>query len=362
MSYNGPPVQLSGCGGGPLGVLDASSFRANTDGMGIAVPFPDTQPPGYEWFADEPVFDPARHLQLEAPTDIVLLADLGYSEEEIATKATPVAASSPFRILSDEGAEVMLTIARRLREFAMPAGDRIESMTRGGCYRSMWLRDLCVSPEVTAHLEQIYGIEIAPHAMPLHLGHINFEPSRIDAAIDKWHHDTLPLDFVMTVTDPALVAGGRFEYFLGTRHEAGALSARGETPPPDRTVAPDFPGPGYAIALHGDMVVHRAGPLTELTERISMVNGYVAVDTSRDEQSRSADLIVVDDPNALFTEWAKFAAWRSHGRLGALLDELEFSADPEAVAAQLDSAIAEVAQAAAEMRAGAPSGIEHYGG
>ena len=83
--------------------------------MGIAVPFPDTQPPGYEWFADEPVFDPARHLQLEAPTDIVLLADLGYSEEEIATKATPVAASSPFRILSDEGAEVMLTIARRLR-------------------------------------------------------------------------------------------------------------------------------------------------------------------------------------------------------------------------------------------------------
>jgi hypothetical protein len=93
-----------------------------------------------------------------------------------------------------------------------------------------------------------------------------------------------------------------------------------------------------------------------------MVNGYVAVDTSRDEQSRSADLIVVDDPNALYTEWAKFAAWRSHGRLGTLLDELEFSADPEAVAAQLDSAIAEVAQAAAEMRAGAPSGIEHYGG
>jgi hypothetical protein len=198
--------------------------------------------------------------------------------------------------------------------------------------------------------------------MPLHLGHINFEPSRIDAAIDKWHHDTLPLDFVMTVTDPALVAGGRFEYFLGTKHEAAALSARGETPPPARTVAPNFPGPGYAIALHGDMVVHRAGPLTELTERISMVNGYVAVDTSRDEQSRSADLIVVDDPNALYTEWAKFAAWRSHGRLGALLDELEFSADPEAVAAQLDSAIAEVAQAAAEMRAGALSGIEHYGG
>ena len=61
------------------------------------------------------------------------------------------------------------------------------------------------------------------------------------------------------------------------------LAAAGKTPPPERTVAPEFPGPGHAIALHGDMVVHRAGPLTELTERISMVNGYVALDTELDE-------------------------------------------------------------------------------
>ena len=48
--------------------------------MGIAVPYPNTQPPGYEWFADEPVFDPARHLQLEAPADIVLLAEMPQHE------------------------------------------------------------------------------------------------------------------------------------------------------------------------------------------------------------------------------------------------------------------------------------------
>jgi hypothetical protein len=329
--------------------------------MGIAVPFPETQPPGYAWLDDEPGFDPARHLQLEEPADIVLLADLGYTEDEIATKATPVAASSPFRMLSDEGAQIMLDLARRLRTFATPAGDRIETMTRGGCYRSRWLRDLCVSQEVTAHLEGIYGIPIAPHAMPLHLGHLNYEPSRIEVAIDKWHHDTLPLDFVMTVTDPALVAGGRFEYFLGTKHEAAELAAAGHTPPPERTVAPEFQGPGYAIALHGDMVVHRAGPITELTERISMVNGYVALDTSRDEQSRSADLIAVDDPNALYAEWARFAAWRAQDRLTRLLEELPFEPDPTVVADRLDAAIADVARAADEMRAGARS-LEHYGG
>ena len=65
--------------------------------MGIAVPFPETLPAGYEWLDEEPTFDPAWHLQLESPVEIVMLADLGYSEHEIATKATPVAVSSPFR-------------------------------------------------------------------------------------------------------------------------------------------------------------------------------------------------------------------------------------------------------------------------
>jgi len=252
-------------------------------------------------------------------------------------------------------------VARRLRGFVKPAGDRIENMLRSGCYRSRWLRDLCVSEEVTAHLEAIYGIAIAPHAMPVHLGHMNFEPSSLDNAIDKWHHDTLPLDYVMMVTDPATVDGGRFEYFLGTKHEAAELAAAGQTPPPERTVAPDFPGPGYAIALHGDMVVHRAGPLFSLDERITMVNGYVALDTAVDDQSRSADLFVVDDHEVLFTEWAKMAAWRSHGRLETLLDELPFTSDRQQVIEALEFAIADAQQAIADMRAGERD-MAHYGG
>ncbi len=329
--------------------------------MGVAVPFPETQPAGYEWFEGEAVFDPERHLQLEEPEGVVMLADLGYDRAEVATKATPVAASSPFRVLSDEGAAVMLDVARRLRSFARPAGNRIERMSRGGCYRSRWLRDLCTSPEVSDHLERIYGIAISPHPMPVHLGHINYEPSSIDAAIDKWHHDTLPLDYVMTVTDPAQVPGGRFEYFLGTKHEAAALAAADCTPSPERIVAPEFGGAGFAIALHGDMVVHRAAPLDRLTERISMVNGYVALDVSRDDQSRTADLIIVDDHESLWTEWAKAAAWRSKGRLTSLIDELEFTSDRDTVIAQLESAVDDVQRAIDEMRTGERM-TEHYGG
>ena len=323
------------------------------------LPFPADQPPGYAWLDDEPVFEPERDLALTEPDDVILLRDLGYGDDEIVTKATPVAISSPFRVLSDEGAATMIEVARRLRAFTRPASTRIERTVRSGVYRSRWLRDLCRSPEVTDHLSKIYGIAVTPHPMPVHLGHLNYEPSEIDAAVDKWHHDTLPLDYVMAVTDLRTTPGGQFEFFRGTKAEAAELQAEGRTPPIDRISAPAFPGPGAAVALHGDMVVHRGGPLTAPAERITMVNGYVTVEPPVDDQSRTIDLIDVDDPNVLFTEWARASAWRSRQRLDQLIEALPFTDDPERVAADLRAAIADVERAASEMVSG-PRVTEHY--
>lgn len=323
------------------------------------LPFPDQQPPGYEWLEDEPVFDPHLHLALEMPATTSTLLDLGYSGDEVSSKATDFAVSSPFRILSDEGSRVMLSVARRLEPFHRRAGERIERTVRGGCYRSRWLRDLCVSPDLTKHMAAIYRTHVAPHPMPVHLGHLNFAPTVVGETVDKWHHDTLPLDVVIMVTDPATIDGGQFEWFQGTKAEAAELAAAGEKLPADRATAPDVPGAGYGIALHGDMVVHRAAALNSPGERITMVNGYVSTDRTRDEQSRSRDLIGVDDPNLLWAEWAKFAAWRSAGRLQALIEELEFSDDVEQVSARLESALADANQAVSEMRAGI-SNQHHY--
>lgn len=324
-----------------------------------AVAFPDDLPPGYEWLPGDPPFDPGVHLRLELPTSVVSLADLGYDEAEIDNKATEIAISAPFRLLSDEGVSVMLATARRLSEFAKPAGDRIERMVRGGCYRSRWLRDFCLSPEVTKHLSEIYKTAVAPHPMALHLGHLNYEPSKVGAAVDKWHHDTLPLDYVLMVTDPKTMKGGRFQYFHGTKAEASELQASGKLLPEDRIVTPDLPGPGWAVALHGDMVVHRGAPLEEKSERITMVNGYVSTNPTHEDQSRSADLMEVDDPNILFTEWAKFEAWKASQRLNAIINELKFTDDVAMVADQLDIAVANVVSASDQMRQ-KPTGIAHY--
>jgi hypothetical protein len=133
----------------------------------------------------------------------------------------------------------------------------------------------------------------------------------------------------------------------------------GVTPPAARVVAPDLPGPGWAIALHGNMVVHRGGPLTDLAERITMVNGYVATDTSIEDQSRSADLIGVDDPTVLYTDWARFAAWRSRDRLDRVIESMPFGLAPDDAATTLESAIADVQRTIDEMRAG-PQQTDHY--
>ena len=326
---------------------------------GGALPFPEARPPGYEWFDDEPAFDPDRHLDVQPPGEVVMLADLGYDEADFAPTATPVAFSSPFRILSDEGAAVLLDVARRLRPYKARARERIENMVRGGCHRSRWLRDLCLAPEVTDVMSAVYGVDVAPHTMPVHLGHLNYEPTTVGEAVDKWHHDTLALDYVMPVSDPRTLPGGRFEVFLGTKAEAAELARAGERPPTDRVLAPEFGGPGWAIALHGNMVVHRGGPLDEPAERITMVNGYVALDRSGDDQSRSQDLVGVDDPAVLAAEWARHAAWRGVGRLQDLFDTLPYGIDEATAADLLEAAVVDVRRAVDEMRSEPPP-IEHY--
>lgn len=323
-----------------------------------AIPFPDVNPPGFEWFEDEPAFNPSRHLALEKPVTIRYLQEFGYSDEEINCKATDVAVSSPFRILSDEGAAVLLSVARALRSHAVSC-ERIENMVRGGCYRSRFLRDLCIDPSLTELMCQIYNTDVAPHTMPLHLGHMNFSPDDLSRAVDKWHHDTLPLDTVMMVTDPATLDGGGFEYFVGTKDEMAALAKQGLTPPRERVEVPQFARAGYAIALHGNMVVHRGAALNKAGERISMVNGYVSTNTSLDDQHRHADLTSVDPPEALYAEWARHAAWRGRNRLDDVLSQLEFNSDGQFVASQLEDAIKDVQKAIAEMRQGNHE-IHHY--
>ncbi|MEO0489972.1 MAG: hypothetical protein AAFZ49_10515 [Cyanobacteria bacterium J06659_2] len=329
--------------------------------LNSAIPFPQTLPEGYRYLDESIVYNPEQHLALEYPKQTLTLEALGYSKDEIAQCPTNFALSSAIRILSDEGVEALLHITRTLRDYAVGC-ERIPTLVRGGAYRSRFLRDLCLCPQVTAFLCEIYRTQVAPHSMPIHLGHLNFAPDNIDQAVDKWHYDTIGLDYVLMVSDPRELSGGEFQYFLGTKHEAAALANSGTPIPANRVVSPTFPGPGYAVVLHGNMIVHRAAKLNTVGERITMVNSYVALDPKAPDPCRLSDLKLTDPHHVLLPEWARHKAWLARGRLDRLIEELPFTDDRAKLIAALEEAIADVEAAITDISDDSEGTMIHYGG
>lgn len=329
--------------------------------LNTPINFPNTLPDGYHYIDNEPNYDPNIHLALEFPKDSHNLHDLGYSQEEIDKCPTDYGVSGVTRLLSDEGVRVLMKTAQSLRKYSSSGGERIQHLLRGCVYRSKFLRDLCLCPKVSEFLSQIYGIPVAPHSIPLHLGHFNFAPDDLTRAVDKWHIDTIGFDYVMMVSDPNQQVGGRFQYFLGTKKEIQEIKDNNQSIPEDRIISPEFPGPGYIIVLQGNMVVHRGAKLEQPFDRVTMVNGYVPLDLDSVDPSRFFDLKTVDPHQLLFPEWARHKAWLSKGKLNRIIEELPFTDDRELIINKLKSAIKDVETAIKDLSDSSEGEQNFYG-
>ncbi len=251
--------------------------------------------------------------------------------------------------------------AQSLRKFSSSGGERIQYLLRGCVYRSRFLRDLCLCPKVSEFLSEIYGIPVAPHSVPLHLGHFNFAPDDLSRAVDKWHTDTIGLDYVMMVSDPNKQIGGQFQYFLGTKKEAQEIKDSNQSMPEDRIISPHFPGPGYIIVLQGNMVVHRGAKLKEPYDRVTMVNAYVPLGLDSSDPSRFSDVKTVDPHQLLFPEWARHKAWLSRGKLNRLIEELPFTDDKDLIISELKNAISDVETAISDLSESGSGEQNFYG-
>ena len=292
-------------------------------------------PPNYTALDSEPAFDAAKHLALEAPDEIFTLADFGYTADEIASCPSDFAATSVFRVLSDEGAGALLEVCKKLEAFTT-SNPRIQRNTRGGVYRSKFLRDLCLCSEITDFMSRLAGLPLMPHTIPHQLGHLNYAPKEVGADVDKWHVDTLRFDYVMFVTDPTKNKGGAFQYFKGTKHEMATLKEHGQTAPLGRVIAPQMPGPGYAIMQQGNMVVHQAKGLQSPGERITMVNGYIAADPKLPDYTRYDQLIFADPPDVVTSEYMRHVSFLIQRRMAAEAKDMRFSTNREKYAQTLD--------------------------
>ena len=215
------------------------------------------------------------------------------SEKTIKESPVNFATTSVFRVLSDEGCEALLDVSRKLEKFTT-SSPRISRNVRGGVYRSRFLRDLCLSDEVSLFLSDIAGISLSPHTIPHQLGHINFNPLELEKNVDKWHVDTLTFDYVLFVTDPKKNDGGEFQYFFGTKDEMAELKKNSKKIPKNKIVTPEIPGPGFVVFQQGKHVVHRAKGLTSHGERITLVNGYMPSDPEINDYTKFGELCNVD--------------------------------------------------------------------
>ncbi len=314
---------------------------------------------------EEPAFDAKRHLDLTWPERITTLDDFGYDAAAKARTPSPVAITSPFRLLSDEGVKALEGVLQTLKQDAVVAQRRrLSVFLAGGVYRSKFLRDLVRSPELLDHLSAIAGTPLAPHPMPQYQAYVNYAPADPSKAVDNWHVDSLGFDAVMMVNDPKALKGGRFQYFHGTRDEAMALTGAADEEalthgwttelPANRVVSAEFPAAGYCFFMQGDYIFHRAGQLEEPGDRITVVPGFIARDLTWPDRTKTAKMQLWA-PEHIMVELTRHAAWLGREKLASLIEQVQFAeaGDRRALAEKLEAAVADVLKIAAELRHGA---------
>ena len=321
--------------------------------------FPQTHP-DYERIQDDPVFDSAKHLALEAPTHTYTLSDLGYGNEVNGTTPTEIAATSCFRVLSDEGVAAMYHVCKQLEAFTT-SNPRIARNTRGGTYRSNFLRDFSLDPSVTEHLSAIMQTALIPQPMPHQSAHLNYQPLTPGENVDKWHYDTLQVDTVMFVTDPNTMEGGEFQYFQGTREEMTAIHAAGQKLPAERVIAPAMPGAGYAVLMQGNYVVHQAKAVQGDDERITLVNGYSYADLDIPDYTAVGQLNHADPSNTVAAEYARHMSLRCARQLQSVINTPDFQRTPQQQAAYLRRTRDELEAAIHILETSENESMRHFG-
>jgi hypothetical protein len=303
-------------------------------------------PPQIKELKEGPRFEPKEHLKLTSPEKIWSLEDFGYPKQTIKKAPFPVAVTSPFRILSEKGLKALRESINALLEHRRES-ERMANFIRGGVLYSPFIRGLCTSPELQAFISELAGAEAIPHPMSLYQGHVNLLPPEKGREVDRWHTDTVALDFVLMTTDPSTYEGGHFEYFQCTKGQAIRAMIREEALP--HIVKVEFSEPGMALLQQGNMVVHRANAVTKGDERTTLVQSFIPDSTDFTDVSKLDDCKLVDPHDILFTEWARYKAFLSQKKLRRLIDELPYTDDKNKICMELRQAIRDVEEAILEI-------------
>ena len=328
------------------------------------IPFPASIPDTYPRVEDEPRFDPAVHLALEKPSDVVSLARLGYDAKIRGAAPTDLGVAGPFRILSAVGVRAMQRTAATFRRLnARTEGDPLAAYIkpRGPAYSSEFIRDFCACAQVNEFFSEIAGVELIGHPMPTVRATLVYAPADIEKTRQGWHLDTIGFACVIALHDPNRLDGGRFQYFTGTRAEVAQHCGCAEQDlmksvgrltelPADRVRSLAFPAPGYGVLMQGNYVLHRGEPLARPAERVMFVPGYLATDPAAPDVTHWSEIRSFNSP-VVVAEYARYKAWRAQTKLATFVREASLEGDEAELRAALVDALNELAPLVDELSA-----------
>ena len=327
----------------------------------LDISFPNRIPDSYTRLAGEPEFVPSRHLALEKPDRFITLAEFGYDAETVARCPSPIAITSAFRILTDEGVAALREVGELFaRQEHKTEGNTAAAYVkpRGSAYSSKFARDLSWSADLAAFASEIAGTPLAPHSIPTLGSSFVYAPPQVEKTNQGWHMDSLGFDCVIMVSDPDETNGGGFQYFQGTLQEVAKICGVAEHEirssvgklgalPPERIHTMTYRKAGYGAFMQGNMVLHRGEPLKRPAGRSVFVPGFIAMDLDYPDVTNWREIRNWNSPSVR-AEYLRHKAWRAASFLEDLVERQPFD-DLDAYRARLLQAQREVEEALAEL-------------
>ncbi|KAK3642246.1 hypothetical protein LTR56_010823 [Elasticomyces elasticus] len=242
-------------------------------------------------------FTPREHLAFEEPESVLMMTDIGFSED---TGVSPVAVSHPFRLFTPEciqkfrdevlSEEVLEKCsyksnlaAMQLRGYA-PKYVSLQSITKinntdPSIRYAPFTHAAWHDPATLAIVSKIAGVDLIPN-MDFEIGHINVsvksekqalaereavesstdgsKPWEDDKPVVGWHRDSYPFVCVTMLSDCTNMIGGETAL---KKADGGVLRVRG-------------PGMGCAVVMQGRYITHQALRALGAQERITMVTSF----------------------------------------------------------------------------------------
>jgi len=312
--------------------------------------FPFPKDPPFQWTdLDEPVFDPAVHMQVEPPPHYYphpLTKDvLKPWTNDTTVPVGEVAASVPFRVLSDEGVRQLQAIVASNRAYSRkrtsenPGARQPESL-RGLSMRSKWTNEFVNSLDSLA--SKLAGTRVESHTMMMNRGHINYGKVESGLVVDQWHFDSVTYVFVIMVSDPP-EEGGDLQLLISSKETAFKLLESTENnPSEEHLLNVKFPAAGYACFLEGSKVVHHVTPvLKSNTDRVTIVNSYIAVDPFVPDTTVYRSFLD-GEPHVAPWDFARHKAWRLSRQLLSYCENTGHTSDTEKLVQPLQNTLKEL--------------------